>query len=180
MKMGPWDHVPRRKLIMPSMPAIPSTLCVPKSFPSCSLKSPEGRSTTNEGAEGFEGEEKAYWEGDAWTLMSRKGWDAAIVGRRRLAVRRGRCFRSRPTIPGSCVCTRTFCLAVGDCDVRSSDGGGALCFRSVGDGPNFPSNVAASTSPSLIQPRQHQLSVAITTLWHHPSPAWILAPIPAR
>ena len=55
---------PRCRLIMPRIPEIPSTLCVPKSFPSCSLKSPEGRPTTNEGAEGFEGEEKANSEGD--------------------------------------------------------------------------------------------------------------------
>ena len=81
-----WDNEPRSKPIMPKMPAIPSTLCVPKSFPSCSLKSPEGRSTTNEGAEGFEGEEKAYWEGEEWTLMSQKGKDMAIVGQRHLTV----------------------------------------------------------------------------------------------
>ena len=77
---------PRCKPIIPRMPCIPSTLCVPKSFPSCNLKSPEGRSTTNEGAEGFDGEEKAYWEGEEWTLMSRKGRDAAIVGRRHVVV----------------------------------------------------------------------------------------------
>jgi len=81
------------------MPEIPSTLCVPKSFPSCSLKSPEGRSTTNEGAEGFEGEEKAYWEGEEWTLMSRKGMDAAIVGRWYLAVSREAVL----AIPTSCI-----------------------------------------------------------------------------
>lgn len=48
-------------------------------LPSCSLISPEGLSITRVGAEGVEGEEKAYCDGEAWTLMSRNGRTAAAM-----------------------------------------------------------------------------------------------------
>lgn len=67
---------------MPSIPAMLDTLLVPRILPSCSLKSPEGLSITRVGAEGVEGEEKAYCEGEEWTLMSRKGRVAAMAVRR--------------------------------------------------------------------------------------------------
>lgn len=51
--------VPRRSLIIPSMPAILETRLLPSSFPSLSLMSPEGLSTTRVGDDGDEGEEKA-------------------------------------------------------------------------------------------------------------------------
>lgn len=41
------------------MPAILETLFDPSSFPSWSLKSPDGRSTTKVGEEGDDGEENA-------------------------------------------------------------------------------------------------------------------------
>jgi hypothetical protein len=44
---------------MPRMPAILDTRFEPNSFPSWSLISPEGRSTTSVGAAGEEGDEKA-------------------------------------------------------------------------------------------------------------------------
>lgn len=55
------------------------TLRVPRSFPSLSLISPVGRSITSVGALGVDGDEKAYCEGDEWTLMSRKGRLAAAI-----------------------------------------------------------------------------------------------------
>jgi hypothetical protein len=45
--------------MMPKMPAMLETRFEPNNFPSCSLKSPEGRSTTKVAEEGEEGEEKA-------------------------------------------------------------------------------------------------------------------------
>jgi hypothetical protein len=54
-----WTSVPKRKLIMPRMPAMLDTRLEPSSFPSFNLKSPDGLSTTRVGAEGVEGEEKA-------------------------------------------------------------------------------------------------------------------------
>jgi hypothetical protein len=51
--------VPRRSLIIPSIPAMLDTRFPPKRTPSFSLRSPEGRSTTKVGAEGAEGDVKA-------------------------------------------------------------------------------------------------------------------------
>jgi hypothetical protein len=45
--------------MMPSMPAMLETRLAPRSEPSLSLRSPEGRSITNVGADGLEGEVNA-------------------------------------------------------------------------------------------------------------------------
>ena len=45
--------------MIPSIPAMLDTLFAPNNKPSLSLMSPEGRSMTNVGAEGFEGEVNA-------------------------------------------------------------------------------------------------------------------------
>ena len=55
------------------------TRLLPNNGPSFNRKSPEGLSITRVGAEGVDGEVKAYWEAEAWTLMSLNGSKPAIV-----------------------------------------------------------------------------------------------------
>lgn len=72
------NYPPRRKRIMPIIPAMLVTR-FPSAFgDSTNRISPEGRSMTRAGALGDEGDRKVYCEAEAVTLMSRKGLTEAI------------------------------------------------------------------------------------------------------
>lgn len=64
---------------MPRIPEILDTRLAPESFPSASLRSPDGRSTMRVGEAGLEGLVKAYCVSEAWRLMSMKGISVDIV-----------------------------------------------------------------------------------------------------
>jgi len=55
------------------------TRLAPASFPSASLRSPDGRSTIRVGEAGFDGLVKAYCVSEAWRLTSMKGISVDIV-----------------------------------------------------------------------------------------------------
>lgn len=91
------SYSPRRRRIMPKMPAMLVTR-LPASDGFCTMRtSPDGRSIISAGWSGDDGERKRYCDGDAWMLMSRNRFPAAdmlVAGRRtsgigRATVRRG-------------------------------------------------------------------------------------------
>ena len=57
--------MPNLSWMIPNIPAILDTLFEPSRGPSLRRRSPDGRSITNVGADGVEGDVKAYWVADA-------------------------------------------------------------------------------------------------------------------